>query len=102
MAFDARKAADLVNQLPDFEFTGLDGKAYTLPSIKRISTDVAERMNAGDGEALREIAAPEAYAAIMAMPVGVGEALALAWMAEGGELGKEPLASSETPSSAKR
>lgn len=102
MAFDARKAAELVNQLPDFEFIGLDGETYTLPSVKTISTEQADRMNSGDTEALREIASPEAYAAIMAMPVGVGEALALAWMAEAGELGKEPLASSATPSSARR
>lgn len=81
MTFSAKKTlADL--DLKPFPFEDLAGIAYELPHLKSLNTKQAEAALSGDmsGE-LAALIGPETTAAIDAMPVGVQQELAKAWLA---------------------
>jgi hypothetical protein len=87
MAFDARKVAGELAREP-FEFTGMDGRTYTLPNINTLTGAQARRFMAGDESVIEEVANPAAVAALDAMPLNVQEQLARAWISYSGESGK--------------
>lgn len=96
MVFDARQlAADLPDE--PFEFIGMDGETYHLPNAATLTGAQAQRFKAGDDAVLEEVADPDAYAAIMAMPVQLSGDLAQAWIEHAGRAGK-----ADGPSSARR
>lgn len=87
MTFDARK---LAAELPDepFPFIGMDGETYQLPNAATLTGAQAHRMQAGDDDVLEEIADPDVYEALMAMPVKLSGPLAQAWIEHGRAAGK--------------
>lgn len=86
MTFDAR---DHLVDLPNYEFTGLDGVTYTLPNIAALTMRQLMAVAAGDMTVLREIN-EKAYEAILDMPVTVSEQLAADWVQAGEQAGKSP------------
>lgn len=98
--FDAAAAAAELDYSP-FEFTGLDGELYELPNAKSLTAKQLQSVQTGDDTVLAELA-PEAYEAMMQMPVGVTEQLGAAWFAQIEEVGKSPSASPKTPAVSKR
>lgn len=100
MVFDARK---LAADLPDdpFQFVGMDGETYELPNSSRLTGAQAQRFKDGDDSVLQDVADPDTYQAIMAMPVTLTENLAAAWIRHG-RRGKEAGPSSPRPPRGKR
>lgn len=98
MVFDARAhLTEMKNTHKDFEFFDLEGQVHKLPNIQLLEGTLAARLMGGDEEVIKEINAA-AYEAIVKMPLGVGEALAEAWIDAGGPEGKEESESSSTES----
>ncbi|WP_432159215.1 hypothetical protein [Streptomyces sp. bgisy153] len=104
--FDAAALAAKQAQSPGrrpFDFKGMDGRQYQLPSAMTMSTRQAERLEGGDLSVLEEIAGDDqAVEAIRDMPIEVGQQLLAAWMRASGMEGKSPSPSSPTPRSGKR
>lgn len=100
MVFDARKLAESASWAP-FPFIGLDGKEYVLPNVASMTGAQTARFNRGDATVMEEIADPEAYAALQALPNGIAEQLASEWLNHGAA-GKERSPSSTRPRRAKR
>ncbi|MGW0933662.1 hypothetical protein [Streptomyces sp. NPDC002666] len=96
MAFDARKIAAEQSTVP-FQFIGMDGQTYELPNINTLTGTQGKRLKGGDESVMEEIADPDAYAALDEMPLGVQEQLSRAWVAAGGDSGKEASPSSRRP-----
>ncbi|MEU2180115.1 hypothetical protein [Streptomyces thermolilacinus] len=99
MTFDARK---VIPSARPFPFVGLDGETYKLPNINTLTGEQSRRLKGGDESVLAEIADPDAYEAIEAMPLGVQAQLAHAWIEHGGQPGKAGSPSSRTRRSGKR
>lgn len=100
MVFDARQAAEKASWDP-FPFIGLDGETYQLPNVASMTGAQTTRFNAGDASVLEEVADPDSYAALMALPNGVAEQLATEWLSHG-RAGKGPSPSSATRPRVKR
>jgi hypothetical protein len=99
VGFDARAVrAEAEDDYPPFEFTGLDGVEYQLPSPMLISTDQARELNTAMLAAsednlfdlLRDLWPEAAYNAVMDMPAIVTAQLMDAWKAGIDEAGKPP------------
>lgn len=91
--FDARES---VKKLESFTFVDLDGEEHELPHMKSVKSALVQRLQAGDEDALREIAGEDAFEALQEMPAGVGEDLSNAWAEHSGASGKERSPSSPT------
>lgn len=91
--FDARKS---IQQFEPFTFIDLDGDEHELPHMKSVTSGLVQRLQAGDEDALREIAGDDAFEALQEMPSGVGEELSRAWAEHSGASGKGPSPSSPT------
>lgn len=83
--FDAREH---VHELPDFEFTGIDGETYRLPNIGTLIGEQLMELDADNVSLIKDLDA-DAYQAIMQMPRATMQRLFVAWMAHGDEAGKE-------------
>lgn len=94
--FDARAEADAaVAECPPFPFTGMDGASYELPHPGMLTTGQELAVMAAPNDKavfdLFEEIAPEAAAAIRAMPTSVTIKLLAAWQKAGaGDEGKSP------------
>ena len=93
MTFDARKAG---KDLKPFAFIDLEGNEHELPNMKSITAGLVRRLQAGDDDAMLEVAGQAAFDALQEMPAGIGEELANAWADHSGAQGKAPSPSSPT------
>lgn len=94
--FDARRAVEAAEaKYKPWPFVGLDGKTYELPHMLMVDAGLQRQVQAGeiDQDQFLQAVAPDAWAAIQEMPVGVQLELVREWQgeakAEVDELGKE-------------